>query len=588
MNTYKVFFTKEKKEVSVQEGTTVLEAERIAGLSPDAPCGGAGKCGKCTVKINGSVEKACQIKIMADLEVETIEQASEHRILVKGTERAVAFQPELEILDLEIQPCKVGENSSDWKRLCEAVNKKLREKGSKADRVFRPKLEILPVISHLMKEKGGTARAIVSGDEILELKEQDDKPVLMAAFDIGTTTVAGYLLDGRTGEQLATASALNVQTEYGADVIMRANYSLEHGAEELSACIRVLLKKLIRTLCKEAGKEPEDIYQVSVVGNTCMHHLFLGIVPDSLVHAPYNPAISHGLTFPAEKFRLGIHPGGQLIALPVIAGFVGADTVACLLAVNLEEEKKMTLMIDIGTNGEIVLGNSKRRIACSTAAGPAFEGAKIACGMRGAEGAIEHAHLEEGRLVCKVIGDGKPTGICGSGLIDIIAGLLEAGVIDETGRLMEGPRVVQIDDNTKTAYLLAGPSESGNGKPVYLSQKDIREVQLAKGAIAAGIALLAEQMEITLEQIEQVYIAGAFGNYMDPAGACRIGMLPGILKDRIIPVGNAAGEGAKLALLNNEELERAERLARHTEFLELAALPEFQDEFVDQLEFPEE
>ena len=208
--------------------------------------------------------------------------------------------------------------------------------------------------------------------------------------------------------------------------------------------------------------------------------------------------------------------------------------------------------------------------------------------MRGAEGAIEHAYLEEGRLVCKVIGGGKPTGICGSGLIDIIAGLLEAGVIDETGRLMEGPRVVQIDDNTKTAYLLAGPSESGNGKPVYLSQKDIREVQLAKGAIAAGIALLAEQMEITLEQIEQVYIAGAFGNYMDPAGACRIGMLPGILKDRIIPVGNAAGEGAKLALLNNEELERAERLARHTEFLELAALPEFQDEFVDQLEFPEE
>lgn len=588
MNTYKVFFTKEKKEVSVKEGTTVLEAERIAGLSPDAPCGGAGKCGKCTVKINGSVEKACQIKITADLEVETIEQASEHRILVKGTERAVAFQPELEILDIEIQPCKVGENSSDWKRLCEAVNKKLQEKGSKADRVFRPKLEILSVISLLMKEKGGTARVIVSGDEILELKEQDDKPVLMAAFDIGTTTVAGYLLDGRTGEQLATASALNVQTEYGADVIMRANYSLEHGAEELSACIRVLLKKLIRTLCKEAGKEPEDIYQVSVVGNTCMHHLFLGIVPDSLVHAPYNPAISHGLTFPAEKFRLGIHPGGQLIALPVIAGFVGADTVACLLAVNLEEEKKMTLMIDIGTNGEIVLGNSKRRIACSTAAGPAFEGAKIACGMRGAEGAIEHAHLEEGRLVCKVIGGGKPTGICGSGLIDIIAGLLEAGVIDETGRLMEGPRVVQIDDNTKTAYLLAGPSESGNGKPVYLSQKDIREVQLAKGAIAAGIALLAEQMGITLEQIEQVYIAGAFGNCMDPAGACRIGMLPGILKDRIIPVGNAAGEGAKLALLNNEELERAERLARHTEFLELAALPEFQDEFVDQLEFPEE
>ena len=582
MNTYRVFFIKEKTEVTVKEGTTVLEAERIAGLSPDAPCGGAGKCGKCMVKINGAVEKACQTKITTDIEVEAIEKKSEHRILVKGTERAVTFSPELEILDIEIPPCTVGENSSDWTRLCEVI-KSCRKK----DIFFQPKLEILPVISRLIKEKNGKARAIISGDQILELKERDDRPVLMAAFDIGTTTVAGYLLDGKTGEQLATASALNTQTEYGADVIMRANYSLEHGTEELSTCIRELLRKLIGALCEAAKKSPEDIYQVSVVGNTCMHHLFLGIVPDSLVHAPYNPAISQGLMFPAEKFHLGIHPGGQLVALPVIAGFVGADTVACLLAVNLEEEKKMTLMIDIGTNGEIVLGNEKRRIACSTAAGPAFEGAKIACGMRGAEGAIEHAHLVNGKLECKVIGGGRPTGICGSGLIDIIACLLDAGVIDESGKLLENLRVVQIDENTKKAYLLADPLESGDGKPVYLSQKDIREVQLAKGAIAAGIALLAEQMGITLEQVEQVYIAGAFGNYMDPAGACRIGMLPGILKDRIIPVGNAAGEGAKLALLNKEELKRAERLARHTEFLELAALPEFQDQFVDELEFPE-
>lgn len=582
MNTYRVLFTKEKTEVTVKEGTTVLEAERIAGLSPDAPCGGAGKCGKCMVKINGAVEKACQTKITTDIEVEAIEKKSEHRILVKGTERVVTFSPELEILDIEIPPCTVGENSSDWTRLCEVI-KSCRKK----DIFFQPKLEILPVISRLIKEKNGKARAIISGNQILDLKEQDDRPVLMAAFDIGTTTVAGYLLDGKTGEQLATASALNTQTEYGADVIMRANYSLEHGTEELSTCIRELLRKLIGTLCEAAKKSPEDIYQVSVVGNTCMHHLFLGIVPDSLVHAPYNPAISQGLMFPAEKFHLGIHPGGQLVALPVIAGFVGADTVACLLAVNLEEEKKMTLMIDIGTNGEIVLGNEKRRIACSTAAGPAFEGAKIACGMRGADGAIEHAHLVDGKLECKVIGGGRPTGICGSGLIDIIACLLDAGVIDESGKLLENPRVVQIDENTKKAYLLADPLESGDGKPVYLSQKDIREVQLAKGAIAAGIALLAEQMGITLEQVEQVYIAGAFGNYMDPAGACRIGMLPGVLKDRIIPVGNAAGEGAKLALLNKEELKRAERLARHTEFLELAALPEFQDQFVDELEFPE-
>ena len=232
----------------------------------------------------------------------------------------MAFSPELEILDIEISPCTVGENSSDWTRLCEAI-----KSCQKKDIIFQPKLEILPVIGRLIKEKNGKARAIISGDQLLELKEQDDRPVLMAAFDIGTTTVAGYLLDGKTGEQLATASALNTQTEYGADVIMRANYSLEYGAEELFTCIRKLLRKLIGTLCEAAKKSPEDIYQVSVVGNTCMHHLFLGIVPDSLVHAPYNPAISQGMMFPAEKFHLGIHPGGQLVALPVIAGFVGPD-----------------------------------------------------------------------------------------------------------------------------------------------------------------------------------------------------------------------------------------------------------------------
>ena len=579
MNTYKVFFTKEKKEVSVQEGTTVLEAERIAGLSPDAPCGGAGKCGKCTVKINGSVEKACQIKITADLEVETIEQASEHRILVKGTERAVAFQPELEILDIEIQPCKVGENSSDWKRLCEAVNKKLREKGSKADRVFRPKLEILPVISHLMKEKGGTARAIVSGDEMLELKEQDDKPVLMAAFDIGTTTVAGYLLDGRTGEQLATASALNVQTEYGADVIMRANYSLEHGAEELSACIRVLLKKLIRTLCKEAGKEPEDIYQVSVVGNTCMHHLFLGIVPDSLVHAPYNPAISQGLTLNAEQYGLHIHRKGQLLMLPDIAGYVGADTCGCILALRQDQQNEISLMVDIGTNGEMVLGNKTRLACCSTAAGPAFEGAKIECGMRGGAGAVDHVVYKDGKWEYTTIGNKAPAGLCGSGLIDLVAQLYLAGFIDESGHLESGQEKAGV-------FVLVPPEKSGNDRGVYLTQKDIGEVQLAKAAIAAGIFLLMKRLEITEKDIKRVYLAGAFGNYMNPESAAAIGMFPAELLPRIQPVGNAAGEGARIALLNEEERKEMDRTVKNMDFVELAASPEFQDCFVDGLCFP--
>lgn len=579
MNTYRVFFTKEKKEVTVQEGTTVLEVERMAGLSPDAPCGGAGKCGKCTARINGVVEKACQIKVTSDLEVETIEKESEHRILVKGTERAVAFRPELEILDIEIRPCTVGENSSDWTRLCEAINRNLQEKGSKADRVFQPKLEVLPVVSRLMKEKGGKARAIISEDQILELKEQDDKPVLMAAFDIGTTTVAGYLLDGKTGEQLATASALNTQTEYGADVIMRANYSLEHGADELSTCIRVLLKKLIRKLCTEASKEPEDIYQVSVVGNTCMHHLFLGISPASLVHAPYNPAISQGLTLNAEQYGLHIHRKGQLLMLPDIAGYVGADTCGCILALRQDQQNEISLMIDIGTNGEMVLGNKTRLACCSTAAGPAFEGAKIECGMRGGAGAVDHVVYKDGKWEYTTIGNKAPAGLCGSGLIDLVAQLYLAGFIDESGHLESGQEKAGV-------FVLVPPEKSGNDRGVYLTQKDIGEVQLAKAAIAAGIFLLMKRLEITEKDIKRVYLAGAFGNYMNPESAAAIGMFPAGLLPRIQPVGNAAGEGARIALLNEEERKEMDRTVKNMDFVELAASPEFQDCFVDGLCFP--
>ena len=579
-----VKFVREGIEIEVNAGMSVLEAEIQAGLRPDAPCGGLGKCGKCLVKMNGEVVKACQMRIGEGetCVVETLDRAGNEKILTDGFNREVVFEPGLRMARVELEKAKTGEKRSDWQRLLDTL--------AETDGEVEPgQMEVdLKLAGELygMRRDSDEWYVIYNRRRILEMRKEAGRRCL-AAFDIGTTTIAGYLLDGADGRTLAVESRMNPQAQYGADVIMRANYGLEHGTEALSMCVRDAVNEMLGSLAEDAGIRREDVFQVCIVGNTCMHHLFLGIVPDSLVHAPYNPAISQGLMFPAEKFHLGIHPGGQLVALPVIAGFVGADTVACLLAVNLEEEKKMTLMIDIGTNGEIVLGNEKRRIACSTAAGPAFEGAKIACGMRGADGAIEHAHLVDGKLECKVIGGGRPTGICGSGLIDIIACLLDAGVIDESGKLLENPRVVQIDENTKKAYLLADPLESGNGKPVYLSQKDIREVQLAKGAIAAGIALLAEQMGITLEQVEQVYIAGAFGNYMDPAGACRIGMLPGVLKDRIIPVGNAAGEGAKLALLNKEELKRAERLARHTEFLELAALPEFQDQFVDELEFPE-
>ena len=251
--------------------------------------------------------------------------------------------------------------------------------------------------------------------------------------------------------------------------------------------------------------------------------------------------------------------------LPNIAGFVGGDTVGCMVSTRFDREEELTLLIDIGTNGEMVLGNRSRRIACSTAAGPAFEGARISCGMRGTEGAVDHVTLQDGQLHHHVIGAVPPAGLCGSGLLDLVAALLELGIISESGRMKS------------KAYTLC-PN-------VTLTQKDVREVQLAKAAIRAGIELLAESMGAEVSDIRKVYLAGAFGNYMDPASACRIGMLPPVLLDRIIPIGNAAGEGAKLCALSREEFAYSQRLAKETEFLELASLPQFHSRYISALEF---
>lgn len=389
------------------------------------------------------------------------------------------------------------------------------------------------------------------------------------AFDLGTTTVVAYLLDGISGEMLSKTSCMNPQAQFGADVISRIEYAMEGHEKELSGCIRSALSDLTRKAAKESGIRPEEITAASIVGNTAMHHLLLEIDPKPLTVPPYMPNVSEGLTLSPEGL-LPIHPKGIVRILPNIAGFVGADTVGCLLATRLDTLEELTLMIDIGTNGEMVLGNKKRRIACSTAAGPAFEGAKIECGMRGALGAVDHVTVEDGMLHYHVIGEGEALGLCGSGLLDLIAALLETEQIGESGRMEVGP-----------AYYLEGTK-------VYLTQKDVREVQLAKAAIRAGIELMCKRMGVKVEEIRQVLLAGAFGNYLDPNSACAIGMIPSVLRDRILPIGNAAGEGAKIAVLNAGEYECSKHLARETEFLELASMPEFNDCYVDCLCFEEE
>ena len=389
----------------------------------------------------------------------------------------------------------------------------------------------------------------------------------VAAFDIGTTTLVGFLLDGKTGTLLASASDMNPQIRYGADVISRIQAARKETGPVLQSCILKTLADMTHSLAASAGISAEQIRLAAIVGNTAMHHLLLGIDTTPLVTPPYMPRITEALDQSARDL-LPIHPEGTLRVLPNIAGFVGADTVACMTAARFGEREELTLMIDIGTNGEMVLGNRDRRVACSTAAGPALEGAKISQGMRGCPGAIDRVWLDSSDLKFHVIGDAQPMGICGSGLLDLIACLLKLGIIFPSGRM-------------------PGKSYTIPGTKISLTQKDVREVQLAKAAIRAGIELLCAHLDVTPEDIQTVLLAGAFGNYTDPHSACRIGLIPPVLLDRIRPIGNAAGEGAKLCALSRAEFAYSQQLARETEFLELASKADFQKRFISVLGFEE-
>ena len=388
------------------------------------------------------------------------------------------------------------------------------------------------------------------------------------AFDIGTTTVACALLDGKTGITLAQCGAPNPQIRFGADVISRLRYVLENGIQAPRDSILETLSALTLEAAQAASLNPAQIPLAAIAGNTAMHHLLLGIDPAPLTHPPYMPAAREAMVLPAAGL-LPIHPEGQARILPNIAGFVGGDTVGCLCAAHFDLEEELTLLIDVGTNAEMVLGDRHRRIACSAAAGPAFEGVGISQGMHAANGAIDRVTLEAGQLRYHTIGQTEATGLCGSGLLDLIAVLLETGEISGSGLLKE---------NT---FCLPGSN-------VALTRKDVRQVQLAKSAVRSGIELMCHVMGVTPEQIRKVYLAGAFGNYLDPASACRIGMIPPILQGRIHAIGNAALTGITMCALSGTRFEAAKKMAAETEFLELASLPQFQDCFVDNLLFEDE
>ena len=397
--------------------------------------------------------------------------------------------------------------------------------------------------------------AAVSGTEIFCL-----------AFDIGTTTVAGYLVDGKTGRELASGSLRNPQTAFGADVISRIQSALHGHMEELTAAIRNCVSGLARSLCEASGISCDAVTRVCIVGNPAMQQLFLGICPENLARIPFAPVLTRAQTQKAGNC-LPCCADAELFIAPDISGYVGADTVACILATGMDQQEETALLVDIGTNGEMALGNRHQMVACSTAAGPALEGAGISMGMRGETGAIDHVWLENNQLRCSVIGGGTALGICGSGLIDAVAAALDLGWINARGKILTEDTLIRLTDT------------------VSLTQEDIRQVQLAKGAIAAGIRLMAERMELPPEDISTVYLAGAFGSHLNPRSACRIGLLPRELEDKITAVGNAAGNGAVQLACHPDGAARTQAILDATESLELASLPEFSRCFAKNMRF---
>lgn len=479
--------------VELPDGATVLDAELKAGLSPDSPCGGHGKCGKCRVFLEGRQVLACQTLIHGDMTVSTSAFPSHTSILTKGIDVSTSMD----------------------------VN--------------------------------------------------TDLPYL-AAVDIGTTTMVCHLLSASDGKIVSSASMLNPQYPYGADVVSRIQNALKGKSQEITARVRAGVSSLIIEASKKISASPADIGAVCFVGNPAMQQMFLGIGVENLASPPFQRVLTKTRIESAADC-LPCCPDASLLCLPDIAGYVGGDTVACVLSTRMYEESPVTLMLDIGTNGEMVLGNSEKMAATSTAAGPALEGAGITYGMRGAEGAIDHVSLDGEKLKIHVIGEGSAKGICGSGLIDAVACLLDLGVLNKRGRI--GSRYVE-EDSERRVYLT---------DRIYLSQDDIRAVQMAKGAIAAGIEVLAGEIGIDRSGIDRVLLAGAFGSFISPKSACRIGLIPPELESRITAVGNAAGSGAVLAVSSRKEFARTDELVSRIEPVELSAQTDFQRIFAKNMMF---
>ncbi|MCF8117189.1 MAG: ASKHA domain-containing protein [Desulfarculaceae bacterium] len=605
-STCKVVFQPMGRRVAARPGASLMDLAREAGVELEAACAGKGLCGRCRVKVQGEatppgpaerdllgpglgdgLRLACQCEMPQGGEVWVPEESrrQEQVILTELLDNPMPWDPAVRVAWLKLEPSLAG----NQERLYREITGQLSvQAGERAPVAWDLPLELL---AGLAIPPDGICGALWRYDgSVLALEPGPPGPCLGLAVDLGTTTVAAYLLDLSTGELLAVEAAMNPQVALGEDVISRIRLCSQGTAAlaEMQGLACQCINLLATKACASAGADPSRIFDCTLVGNTAMHHIVLGLDPGGLALAPYEPQVTESQDLPARDIGLELAPRAWLHLLPVKAGFVGADLMAVALALDAEAISEPTLIADLGTNGEMALLAGGRMLCCSTAAGPAFEGGHISCGMRGAPGAVEGVRLSAEALnpELKVIGHGKPLGLCGSGLVSLVSRLVAAGAVRPEGgfdaeragaRLREG--------GLGPEFLLAPGGQTASGQDLVLTAKDISELQLAKSALHAGAALMMR--EVGLERVGSVLLAGAFGNYLDPVDACGIGLFPGVTPDMITGVGNAAGAGAVMALPSLEARAKAQGLADRFSYLELSGHPEFNEAFVQGMYFPE-
>jgi uncharacterized 2Fe-2S/4Fe-4S cluster protein (DUF4445 family) len=605
-------FVPNGSKVRVPAGVTVFDAASWNGIAIDSTCGGHGTCKKCKVRIaDGAVpvssldtrafspdelrdgwRLACRAEAGTDLRIEVPPLTTRPKAATVGVGRQVILRPAVQKRYLELAEPSLSDQRSDIERVLDELD----------DLEPRVDLPVLRSLGRVLREADYKVTAVVVDETLIDVQAGDTTGSRYGiAFDLGTTTVVATLLDLSTGTPMAVGSMLSKQQPFGADVISRISaVMLEPGnLDRLTDLAHSSLSDLTGEVCDQAGIDPLDVYEVALAGNATMTHLALGIDPEPLGVAPFILSARLLPEILAADLKLPVHPRARAVVFPAFGAYVGGDITAGLLASGMNRDARIRLFIDIGTNCEIVLGSREWLLATAAPAGPAFEGAAIRCGMRAADGAIEGVTLDPASadaLALQVIGDTEPAGLCGSGLVDAVANLVETGLLDHSGRFVTdevaaqiapalAPRLVKVGE--ERVFVLHWRGEPGDAaNSIFLTQRDVRELQFAKAAIASGWNVLLEEAGLTAADVQQVLLAGSFGSYLSPASAIKLGLVPKLGVMRVLSAGNVAGEGAKMALLSVRERAAALALLEEVRYVELSDRADFNDRFVEQLQFP--